>query len=109
MRQNSGMRHANANQSSLNNLSVRIYLPQTRNNMTTAAKIVHHQHTNNVALSSRNVRAGGGELYKFIFEFDCPRPPTSAEGTSEELKDFAVRAYDRSGGELTMRMPTWTS
>ncbi len=52
--------HPNANQSSLNSFSDRMYLPQTRNNIMTAAKMVHHQHTSRVALSAWNARAGGG-------------------------------------------------
>jgi hypothetical protein len=61
MRQKSGIMHPNANKSSLNNFSDRMYLPQTRNKIITAAKMVHHQDTSSVALSAWNVRAGGGE------------------------------------------------
>jgi hypothetical protein len=49
---NSGMRHANASQSSLNNFSVLMYLPHTLNIMITAEKHVHHQQTSSVGLSS---------------------------------------------------------
>jgi hypothetical protein len=91
MRPKSGMRHANANQSSLNSLSVRMYLPQTRNIITTAAKIVHHQHTSSVALSSRKVRAGGGELYKTIFEIELPTPAYLRRGDERGVEGFRSR------------------
>jgi hypothetical protein len=52
---------AKANQSSLNNFSDRMYLPQTRNIIITAAKHVHHQQTSKVALSWWEDRAGGGD------------------------------------------------
>lgn len=89
---NSGIIHANANQSSLNNFSVLIYLPQTRNKMITAAKIVHHQHTSSVGLFELKVLAGGGFEYIDILMRErgeeCSNYPrsSSAEGTSEELK-----------------------
>lgn len=61
MRQRSGIMLAKANQSSLNNFSDRMYLPQTRNIIITAAKHVHHQQTSKVALSWWEDRAGGGD------------------------------------------------
>jgi hypothetical protein len=61
MRISNGIKHAKASQSSLNNFSVRIYRPVTRNMITVAAKEVHHQQTSNVGLSSRNARDGGAD------------------------------------------------
>jgi len=51
-----------------------MYRPQTRKSIITAAKIVHHQHTSSVALSSRNDRAGGGELYIDMAEGETATP-----------------------------------
>lgn len=112
MRQNSGMRHANASQSSLNSLSVLIYLPETRNKIMTAAKMVHHQQTNNVALSSRKERAGGGSLYTPISSrLRLPAPVYLRRG--DERGAEGIRDRVRSGIlvilDLTERIPVGSS
>jgi hypothetical protein len=50
--------------SSLNNFSVRINRPTTLSAMITAQKLVIHQHTSKVGLSSLNRCNGGGSEYR---------------------------------------------
>jgi hypothetical protein len=51
MRISRGIKQAKAILSSMNNFSVRMYLPATLKRMMVAANAVHHQHTSNVGLS----------------------------------------------------------
>ena len=110
IRMNKGMRHANASQSSLNNFSVRIYLPHTRNRMMTAAKHVHHQHTSNVALLSRNGRTGGGELYIDMSIPGLARPVYLRRGDGGEEGSVPPRDYESLGTSCQlMSIPPGTS
>lgn len=49
--------------SSRNNLSARIYLPETRTRIIAKANPVHHHETNKVGLSATAFLAGGGVEY----------------------------------------------
>lgn len=89
MRISNGIKHAKASQSSLNNFSVRIYRPVTRNIITVAAKEVHHQQTSNVGLLSENVRDGGAAEYIPIVAEKTATLVYLHRGTSEELRGFA--------------------
>ena len=98
---------ANASQSSLNSFSVRIYLPQTRNSIITAAKIVHHQQTRRVGLSSPEDRAGGGDEYMDMITLNCHArlPPQRGRARSWEYSQLWFYAWKSPIG----RIPVGTS
>lgn len=60
MRRNKGMSAKAAVLSSLNSFSVRMKRPTTLSAMITAQKLVIHQHTSSVGLSSLKGCSGGG-------------------------------------------------